>query len=93
MRLSVDANLKFIIDNLKYPVIAKEKGVMGTVIVNFLVNKEGEITRLKVLRGIGSGCDEEALRIFTIMPKWSPGGFGGKKQDVYYTVPIQFKLQ
>jgi protein TonB len=83
---------KFIKDNLKYPVIAQEMGVSGTVIVNFVVGRDGKITRVKVMRGIGSGCDEEAVRVLEKMPAWSPGKQGGKPVLVSYTVPFRFIL-
>ena len=83
----------FIKDQLKYPAVAKELGVQGTVIINFVVNKEGKITRLKVVRGIGAGCDEEALRIMGVMPDWKPGMQGGKPVNVSYTVPIKFAVK
>jgi periplasmic protein TonB len=84
--------MKFIKDNLKYPVIAQEMGVSGTVIVNFVVGRDGKISRIKVMRGIGSGCDEEAVRVLEKMPAWSPGKQGGKPVLVSYTVPFKFVL-
>jgi len=84
--------MKFIHDNLKYPVIAQEMGVSGTVIVNFVVGRDGKISRIKVMRGIGSGCDEEAIRVLEKMPAWSPGKQGGKPVLVSYTVPFKFVL-
>ncbi len=84
--------MKFIKANLKYPVIAQEMGVSGTVIVNFVVGRDGKISRIKVMRGIGSGCDEEAIRVLEKMPAWSPGKQGGKPVLVSYTIPIKFVL-
>jgi periplasmic protein TonB len=84
--------MKFIHDNLKYPVIAQEMGVSGTVIVNFVVGRDGKISRIKVMRGIGSGCDEEAIRVLGKMPAWNPGKQGGKPVMVSYTVPFKFIL-
>jgi periplasmic protein TonB len=84
--------LKFVHDNLKYPVVAQEMGVSGTVIVQFVVDREGKITRIKVMRGIGSGCDEEAIRVLNKMPLWSPGKQGGKPVLVSFTLPIVFRL-
>jgi protein TonB len=84
--------MKFIHDNLKYPVIAQEMGVSGTVIVNFVVGRDGKISRIKVMRGIGSGCDEEAIRVLEKMPAWNPGKQGGKPVLVSYTVPFKFVL-
>jgi protein TonB len=84
--------MKFINANLKYPVIAQEMGVSGTVIINFVVGRDGKISRIKVMRGIGSGCDEEAVRVLEKMPAWSPGKQGGKPVLVSYTIPFKFKL-
>ena len=85
--------MKFIKNNLRYPTIATEMGVQGTVIVNFVVDRDGKITRIKVVRGIGAGCDEEAVRVLSKMPTWSPGKQGGRAVLVSYTVPFKFMLQ
>ncbi len=85
--------MKFIKNNLRYPSLAAENGIQGTVIVNFVVDRDGKITRIKVVRGIGGGCDEEAMRVLTKMPAWSPGRQGGKAVLVSYTVPIKYVLQ
>lgn len=85
--------MKFIKNNLRYPSLAAENGIQGTVIVNFVVDRDGKITRIKVVRGIGGGCDEEAIRVLTKMPAWSPGKQGGKAVLVSYTVPIKYVLQ
>lgn len=82
--------MKFIKSNLKYPDIARKKGVAGTVIVNFVVGIDGKLSRIKVMRGIGSGCDEEAVRILQLMPNWNPGKRYGKVVDFSYTVPFKF---
>jgi protein TonB len=84
--------MKFIHSTLKYPVIAQEMGVSGTVIVQFVVGRDGKISRIKVMRGIGSGCDEEAIRVLEKMPTWNPGKQGGKPVMVSYTVPFKFVL-
>jgi len=84
--------MKFIKNNLRYPAMATEMGVSGTVIVNFVVDRDGKITRIKVVRGIGGGCDEEAVRVLSKMPSWSPGKQGGKPVLVSYTVPFKFML-
>jgi len=85
--------MKFIKNNLRYPSTAIEMGISGTVTVNFVVGKDGRITRIKVIRGIGGGCDEEAVRILEKMPPWSPGKQGGMTVMVSYTVPFKFVLQ
>ena len=83
---------EFIGNNLKYPQQAKSAGVEGQVFVEFYVEKDGSITGGKVLRGIGYGCDEEALRVIGLMPKWEPGTQRGKRVRVRYTLPVTFKL-
>lgn len=85
--------LKFIYDNLKYPVLAQELGISGTVIVNFVIDREGKISNVKVTRNIGGGCDEEAVRVLEKMPRWSPGKQGGKTVRVSYTLPFKFILK
>ena len=85
--------MKFIGENLKYPGRALEAGVTGKVIVNFVVGRDGQITQIKVVRGIGSGCDEEAIRVMQKMPPWTPGKMGGKAVPVYFTFPINFRMK
>jgi TonB family protein len=84
------AMIKFIKSNLKYPDIARKIGASGTVIINFVVESDGKISNIKVIRGIGSGCDEEAVRIIKLMPDWIPGKNCGKAVSVGYTVPVRF---
>ncbi len=84
--------MKFLNNNIKYPAKAQEAGVQGKVIVNFVVGRDGKITRIKVVRGIGFGCDEEAIRVLEKMPPWTPGEMGGKAVPVYFTFPITFRL-
>jgi TonB family protein len=83
---------KFIIQNIKYPEAAKKKGIQGKVFVNFTVEKDGSISDAKVTKGIGSGCDEEALRVVKLMPKWIPGKIKGKPVSVRVTLPVMFAL-
>jgi len=84
--------MKYIKDNLQYPPLAQQSGIQGTVFVQFVVNKSGEISKAKVLRGIGGGCDEEAVRIVQAMPKWIPGRQNGQAVSVMYQLPIKFQL-
>lgn len=84
---------EYIAKNIKYPVMARESGVEGRVFVNFVVEPNGSISKVKVLRGIGGGCDEEAMRVVQSMPTWKPGKQRGTAVRVSYTVPIIFKLQ
>ena len=66
--------------------------IEGLVLVSFVVEKDGNISNASVLRGIGGGCDEEALRVVARMPAWKPGQQGGKPVRVRYTLPMRFKL-
>ncbi|WP_185116829.1 energy transducer TonB [Dysgonomonas massiliensis] len=83
----------FISKQLKYPVTAQESGIQGRVIVRFVVTSTGEISDVKVLRGIDPACDKEATRVVKMMPKWVPGKQNGRNVAVYFTLPIIFKLQ
>lgn len=88
------AMFRFISDNLKYPVIAQENGIQGRVICEFVINKDGSIADLKVVRSAGDpSLDKEAIRLVKLMPKWKPGKQRDKVVRVKYTVPINFKLQ
>ncbi len=79
--------------NIKYPQIARESSIQGRVFVNFVVEPDGSVSNVKVLRGIGGGCDEEAVRVVKSMPKWKAGKQRGKAVRVSYTLPVVFKLQ
>ncbi|MBK7946810.1 MAG: energy transducer TonB [Flavobacteriales bacterium] len=87
-----EAMMKFIGSKIRYPKEAVDNGIQGTVFVTFVVERDGSITGVKTLRGIGSGCDEEALRVVQSMPKWIPGKQRGKEVRVQYNLPIRFKL-
>jgi len=84
---------KFLAENIQYPQQATENGIQGTVYVSFVVDSKGNVTDVKILRGIGGGCDEEALRVVRMMPKWHPGKQNGKQVRVLFNMPIYFKLQ
>lgn len=85
--------LEFVQKNLKYPMMARESDIQGRVFVGFVVEKDGSITNVRVLRGIGGGCDEEAVRVVQSLPKFKPGKQRGNPVRVAYTLPIVFKLQ
>lgn len=87
-----EARVKFILSNIKYPAIARENGIQGTVYLTFVVSKTGHISGVKVLRGIGGGCDEEAVRIIQLMPPWIPGRQNGKTVPVQFSLPLKFTL-
>ena len=87
-----EALFQYLSKNIKYPKEAAKGGVSGLVMIQFIVSKEGEVQDAKVLRGIGEGCDAEALRVINAMPAWSPGTQKGKAVRVQYTLPIRFQL-
>jgi TonB family protein len=82
----------YLSENIRYPVEARQKNVQGKVFCSFIVEKDGSISGLKVVRGIGSGADEEAIRVLSAMPKWEPGTQNGANVRQLYTVPISFSL-
>ena len=86
------AMYQFLGDNIKYPAVARENNIEGTVYVGFVVGKDGTIRDVKVKRGIAGGCNEEAIRVVELMPKWNAGKQNGKPVSVSYTIPIKFKL-
>lgn len=84
---------KYVGKNMKYPNVAKRLGIEGRVIVQFVVGKDGSINDVKVLRGIGGGCDEEAVRVLGKSPAWKPGKQRGKAVKQRMVIPIVFKLK
>ena len=87
------AMMKFVAENVQYPQEARDKEISGRVMVGFIVEKDGSVNEVKVVKGIGGGCDEEAVRVVKAMPKWKPGKQKGKPVRVHYTLPLTFKLQ
>jgi protein TonB len=85
--------MEYVAKNIKYPQIARETGIQGRVFVGFVVEPDGSISNVKLLRGIGGGCDEEAMRVIKSLPKWKPGKQRGKAVRVSYQIPVLFKLQ
>lgn len=86
------AMMQFLKDNITYPKQAVKDSVQGTVYINFIVEADGRISHARVLRGIGTECDKEALRVVNLMPAWKPGKQRGKNVRVGYNLPIKFKL-
>lgn len=84
---------KYIKDNLKYTDLAKKTNITGTIYVEFTVEKDGSLTDVHVIRGIGGGLDEEAIRVVESMPKWQPARQGGMPVKVKYQIPIAFNLK
>lgn len=87
-----EAMMKYVAENIKYPQAAKDKNIGGRVFVSFVIEKDGSVNEVKVMRGIGGGCDEEAVRVIKGMPKWKPGIQKGKPVRVSYMMPLNFKL-
>ena len=86
--------MKFIAENIKYPVIAQENGIQGRVICQFVIEKNGSVTDIQVVRSSGdASLDKEAERVIKTMPKWKPGKQRGKPVRVKYTIPVAFRLQ
>ena len=84
--------MEHIAKNLTYPQEARDKGIEGRVFVAMVIEKDGSVSNVKVLRGIGGGCDEEAVRVISALPKWKPGKINGEPVRVSYQIPINFKL-
>jgi protein TonB len=87
------ALLEYMAKNTKYPPLARENGLQGIVVVTFVVDKNGNINNVQVLRGIGGGCDEEAIRVVKSMPSWKPGKQRGMPVSVQYNLPFRFSLR
>lgn len=86
------ALFKYLSDNIKYPVIAQESGIQGRVICQFVVNRDGSIVDIEVVRSVDKSLDNEAIRVIERMPRWTPGKQRGKTVRVKYTLPVNFKL-
>jgi TonB family protein len=84
--------LNYLKEHIHYPAAARASRTEGKVILSFIVDRSGAITGLKVLRGIGKGCDEEAVRVIRSMPKWTPGKVKGKEVRVQMNLPVKFTL-
>ena len=89
----ISALFEYLGKNLKYPAMAKDAKIQGKVYVTFVVDKDGSVANVRVLRGIGGGCDEEAIRVVKSMPKWEPGKQRAKSVRVQYNLPINFILK
>ena len=87
-----EARTRFLQENIRYPQLARESNIQGTVYVTFVVERNGAINDVRVLRGIGGGCDEEAVRVIRAMPKWMPGKQRGKPVRVQFNMPVKFIL-
>ena len=85
--------IRYIADNLDYPKDAMESGIEGRVFVKIIVEPNGSISNAKIIRGLGYGCDEEAVRVVESMPNWKPGRKNGETVRVNMAIPVNFKLQ
>ena len=84
---------QWLASNLSYPAVAAENGVQGRVIVQFVVEKDGSVSNVQVVRSVDPALDREAVRVVKSMPKWNPGMNNGQPARVKYTLPVTFKLQ
>ena len=84
---------KFLQKNIEYPALAQENNISGVVPLTFVVNKDGSVSDVQILRDIGGGCGKEAVRVVKSMPKWTPGEANGHAVKVRYTLPVRFKLE
>jgi protein TonB len=87
------ALMQYLSSNIKYPVVAEENGVQGRVVCTFVVEKDGSITDVRVVKSVDPSLDKEAARVVKGMPKWIPGKQNGSAVRVKYTVPVTFRLQ
>ncbi len=87
-----EARRRYLEENLRYPTMAREAGIQGTVFLTFVVEPDGSITNVRVLRGIGGGCDEAAVRAVENMPRWEPGRQRGQPVRVQFNMPVRFIL-
>ncbi|MEO7176056.1 MAG: TonB family protein [Saprospiraceae bacterium] len=87
------ALLRYLSQHIKYPTLAREINIEGTVVIQFVIDENGNVTSPMVVKGIGGGCNEEALRVIKTMPRWKPGRQQGRDVKVRFTLPIRFNLQ
>ena len=87
------ALMAYLRDNIHYPTVAAENGVQGRVVVGFVVERDGSITDVNVLRSVDPSLDREAMRVVKGMPRWTPGKQNGSAVRVKYQVPVTFRLQ
>jgi protein TonB len=85
--------LRYLAENIRYPPLAREANVQGTVVLAFVVGKDGSINDVQVLKDIGAGCGKEAVRVVQGMPKWTPGEANGHPVKVRFTLPVRYRLE
>jgi protein TonB len=84
--------MKWLSESIKYPIVALEKGIEGRVILRFIVSANGSVSSVEIQRSLDPNCDREAVRVVKNMPKWIPGKQNGQEVNVYYTLPVLFKI-
>lgn len=87
-----DSLMVFLGRNMRYPVIAAENGIQGKVIVRFVVQKDGSIGDVEIVRSLDAACDKEVIRLVRSMPRWKPGILNNKPVSVWYSLPVNFRL-
>jgi protein TonB len=87
-----EALMSYLSSHIKYPQLAIDNEKEGKVVIGFVVNKDGNINEIKIVKELGYGCDDEAIRVINGMPKWKPGKNNGKPVNVYFNLPIEFQL-
>lgn len=92
-KCSEKALLRFIYENITYPIFARENGIKGSVVVQFVVERDGLVTNAKIVQDIGGGCGEATLQVVNMMPKWIPGKQNGKPVKVHFNLPVKFQLE
>lgn len=88
----MEALYRYLASNIKYPEQAKAENLQGRVFVSFVIEKDGSVSNIKVLRDIGGGCGEEAIRVVQNMPKWKPGRQRGRRVRTQFQLPIYFNI-
>lgn len=89
----LDSLYRFLTENINYPIEAQEKGIQGRVFINFIIDTDGSVTDVYILKGVDPSLDNEALRVVKMMPDWTPGIQDGEKVRVSFTLPINFILK
>jgi protein TonB len=87
------ALMKWLSNNIRYPQIALDNGISGRVVVKFVVEKDGSVGNVQVVKGVDKDLDKEAMRVVRAMPKWQPGKNNGQAVRCYYNLPVTFKIQ
>lgn len=85
--------MQYLSRNIRYPSLEQEMGISGKVYVSFVVNKNGSIVDVEIMKGVNNALNAEAMRVIKQMPRWMPGMQGGKKVRVSYRIPIHFALK